>query len=74
MNSLPYHHPSILIDRIVQLDHMTRGRMMFGANPDHLTSDAFMLGIKPDNQLRHGDRKNRHQQEHGRLHQYGRDH
>ncbi|MGE0825981.1 MAG: LLM class flavin-dependent oxidoreductase [Candidatus Binatia bacterium] len=52
VNSLPYHHPLILIDRIIQLDHMTRGRVMFGAGPGQLTSDAFMLGINPDNQRR----------------------
>jgi limonene 1,2-monooxygenase len=29
------------------LDHLTRGRMMFGAGPGQLTSDAAMLGIDP---------------------------
>jgi limonene 1,2-monooxygenase len=47
VNSLPYHHPLILADRIVQLDHLTRGRAMFGAGPGQLTSDAAMLGIDP---------------------------
>ena len=47
VNSLPYHHPFILADRIVMLDHLTRGRMMFGAGPGQLTSDAYMLGIDP---------------------------
>ncbi|MFT6291261.1 MAG: limonene 1,2-monooxygenase [Ilumatobacter sp.] len=50
VNSLPYHHPLILADRIVQLDHLTRGRMMFGAGPGQLTSDAAMLGIAPNEQ------------------------
>ncbi|BAN02891.1 LLM class flavin-dependent oxidoreductase [Ilumatobacter coccineus] len=50
VNSLPYHHPLILADRIVQLDHMTKGRMMFGAGPGQLTSDAAMLGIDPNDQ------------------------
>jgi limonene 1,2-monooxygenase len=50
VNSLPYHHPFILADRIVQLDHLTRGRMMFGAGPGQLTSDAAMLGIDPNDQ------------------------
>jgi limonene 1,2-monooxygenase len=50
VNSLPYHHPLILADRIVQLDHLTRGRMMFGAGPGQLTSDAAMLGIAPNDQ------------------------
>src|SRR3982751_3817701 len=47
VNSLPYHHPLILADRIVMLDHLTRGRMMFGAGPGQLTSDAAMMGIDP---------------------------
>ncbi len=47
VNSLPYHHPFILADRIVMLDHLTRGRMMFGAGPGQLTSDAAMMGIDP---------------------------
>jgi len=47
VNSLPYHHPFMLADRIVMLDHLTRGRMMFGAGPGQLTSDAYMLGIDP---------------------------
>ena len=52
VNSLPYHHPLILADRIVMLDHITGGRTMFGAGPGQLTSDAFMLGIQPDEQRR----------------------
>ena len=43
--SLPYHHPLMLADRIMQLDHMTRGRVMFGMGPGALPSDAFMMGI-----------------------------
>lgn len=45
VSSLPYHHPFILADRMVQLDHMTRGRAMFGVGPGALTSDAHMIGI-----------------------------
>jgi len=48
--SLPYHHPLILADRMVQLDHQTRGRAMFGIGPGLLPSDAMMLGIDPDTQ------------------------
>ncbi len=44
--SLPYHHPLMVANRIVQLDHMTRGRVMFGAGPGLLPSDAHMLGIE----------------------------
>jgi limonene 1,2-monooxygenase len=43
--SLPYHHPLMVADRINQLDHMTRGRVMFGVGPGALPSDAFMMGI-----------------------------
>jgi limonene 1,2-monooxygenase len=43
--SLPYHHPLMVANRILQLDHMTRGRVMFGAGPGLLPTDAFMLGI-----------------------------
>ncbi len=50
VSSLPYHHPLILADRIVQLDHMTRGRTMFGVGPGALPSDAYMMGIAPDTQ------------------------
>jgi len=43
--SLPYHNPPMVANRIIQLDHMTRGRVMLGAGPGLLPSDAFMLGI-----------------------------
>src|ERR1700722_5550698 len=46
--SLPYPNPLMVADRIVQLDHMTRGRVMFGAGPGLLASDALMLGIDPN--------------------------
>ncbi len=48
--SLPYHHPFMTAQRIVQLDHMTRGRVMLGVGPGALPSDAFMLGIDPADQ------------------------
>lgn len=47
VNSLPYHHPLVLADRILQLDHQTMGRVMMGAGPGQLASDAFMMGIDP---------------------------
>jgi limonene 1,2-monooxygenase len=46
VSSLPYHHPLMLADRIVLLDHLTRGRVMFGVGPGALASDAAMLGIE----------------------------
>jgi limonene 1,2-monooxygenase len=45
VTSLPYHHPLMVADRMVQLDHMTRGRAMLGVGPGALTSDAYMMGI-----------------------------
>jgi limonene 1,2-monooxygenase len=45
--SLPYHHPFHVANRIVQLDHMTGGRAIFGSGPGALPSDAFTLGIDP---------------------------
>ena len=45
--SLPYHHPLMVVDRMIQLDHMTRGRAMMGVGPGALSSDAVMMGIDP---------------------------
>lgn len=48
--SLPYHNPLMAADRMIQLDHMTRGRAMFGVGPGLLPSDADMLGIPIEKQ------------------------
>jgi limonene 1,2-monooxygenase len=45
--SLPYHHPFNVAQRIVQMDHQTRGRVIFGTGPGALPSDAHTLGIDP---------------------------
>ena len=45
--SLPYHHPFMVAERIVQLDHQSRGRVIFGSGPGALPSDAHMMGIDP---------------------------
>ncbi|MCA8930373.1 MAG: LLM class flavin-dependent oxidoreductase, partial [Alphaproteobacteria bacterium] len=45
--SLPYHHPFNVAQRMVQLDHMSGGRVIFGSGPGALPSDAHMLGIDP---------------------------
>ena len=45
--SLPYHHPFNVAQRLVQLDHMTGGRAIFGSGPGALPSDAYTLGIDP---------------------------
>ena len=43
--SVPYHHPFHIADRMVLLDHLTRGRVMLGVGPGALPSDAHMMGI-----------------------------
>lgn len=43
--SLTYHHPLMVADRIVLLDHLTRGRVNLGVGPGGHLSDAAMLGI-----------------------------
>ncbi|MBI2767033.1 MAG: LLM class flavin-dependent oxidoreductase [Chloroflexi bacterium] len=45
--SLPYHHPFNVAQRMVQLDHLSRGRAMLGVGPGALPSDARTLGIAP---------------------------
>src|SRR3954452_7000747 len=50
--SLPYHNPFMLADRMVQLDHVTRGRAMFGVGPGALVHDALKIGIDPSEQRR----------------------
>ncbi|HEX7323308.1 MAG TPA: LLM class flavin-dependent oxidoreductase [Mycobacterium sp.] len=50
--SLPYHHPLMVADRWVLLDHLTRGRVMFGTGPGALPTDAHMMGIDPVDQRR----------------------
>ena len=53
--SLPYHHPLMAANRMLQLDHMTRGRVMMGVGPGALVGDAFMMGIDPPTQRRRMD-------------------
>ena len=53
--SLPYHHPLMVTNRMVLLDHMTKGRAMLGVGPGALVSDAYMLGIDPPTQRRRMD-------------------
>lgn len=48
--SLPYHNPLMVTNRIIQLDHQSRGRVMFGFGPGLLVSDARMLAIDPKTQ------------------------
>ena len=53
--SLPYHHPLMVANRMVLLDHLTRGRTMLGVGPGALGTDAAMLGIDPLTQRRRMD-------------------
>src|SRR5271163_2954505 len=48
--SLPYHNPFILADRMVLLDHLTRGRTMFGVGPGALVHDAVKIGVRAADQ------------------------
>ncbi len=48
--SVPYHHPFQVADRIVMLDHLTRGRAMLGVGPGALPADAAFLGLAPATQ------------------------
>ena len=45
--SLPYHHPFMVAQRLVQLDYQSRGRVIFGSGPGALPSDAHTIGIDP---------------------------
>ena len=45
--SLSYHNPLWVAERIVLLDHLTRGRVMLGVGPGALPTDAKMIGIEP---------------------------
>lgn len=45
--SLPYHHPLTVAGRMVLLDHLTRGRVIFGVGAGSLPSDAHMIGLDP---------------------------
>ena len=48
--SLPYHHPFMAVDRMIQLDYQSKGRAMFGVGPGALVGDAFRMGIDPSTQ------------------------
>ncbi len=48
--SIPYHNPFHTADRIVLLDHLTRGRAMLGVGPGALPGDAWMQNIEPPTQ------------------------
>ncbi len=43
--SVSYHNPLWVAERMVQLDHLTRGRVMLGLGPGSLPTDAAMIGL-----------------------------
>ena len=43
--SLPYHHPYMVAERAVLLDHLCQGRLILGVGPGSLPQDAAMFGI-----------------------------
>ncbi|HWY84395.1 MAG TPA: LLM class flavin-dependent oxidoreductase, partial [Roseiarcus sp.] len=43
--SLSYHNPLWVAERIVLLDHLTRGRVMLGVGPGSLPTDGAMIGV-----------------------------
>ncbi len=43
--SLSYHNPLWVAERIVMLDHISRGRVMLGCGPGSLPTDGAMIGI-----------------------------
>jgi limonene 1,2-monooxygenase len=45
--SLSYHNPLWVAERIVLLDHLTRGRVMLGVGPGSLPTDSAMIGLNP---------------------------
>jgi limonene 1,2-monooxygenase len=45
VTTIPYHHPFLVAERMVMLDHMTRGRSILGVGPGSLAFDAHILGL-----------------------------
>jgi limonene 1,2-monooxygenase len=50
--SVSYHNPLWVAERIVQLDHLTRGRVMLGMGPGSLPSDGIMVGLSQNDTRR----------------------
>jgi limonene 1,2-monooxygenase len=47
VTSITYHNPLWVAERMVLLDHLTRGRAMLGCGPGSLPTDSMMLGLDP---------------------------
>ncbi|GFG75860.1 LLM class flavin-dependent oxidoreductase [Mycobacterium botniense] len=45
--SLAYHNPLWVADRLMLLDHLTRGRVIGGVGPGSLPTDSAMIGLNP---------------------------
>ncbi|WP_028925935.1 LLM class flavin-dependent oxidoreductase [Pseudonocardia acaciae] len=45
--SLAYHNPLWVAERMVLLDHLTKGRAMLGVGPGSLPTDSAMIGLDP---------------------------
>ncbi|WP_343709643.1 LLM class flavin-dependent oxidoreductase [Mycobacterium sp.] len=45
--SLSYHNPLWVADRLMLLDHLTRGRVIGGVGPGSLPTDSAMIGLTP---------------------------
>ena len=45
--SLPYHNPLWIAERMVFIDHLTRGRALYGLGVGALPTDAYMIGMDP---------------------------
>ncbi|MEI6161432.1 MAG: LLM class flavin-dependent oxidoreductase [Roseococcus sp.] len=43
--SVSYHNPLWVAERIIMLDHLTRGRAMLGVGPGSLPTDGIMIGL-----------------------------
>lgn len=50
--SVSYHNPLWVAERIVQLDHLTRGRAMLGVGPGSLPTDGAMIGLSQEHTRR----------------------
>jgi limonene 1,2-monooxygenase len=50
--SVSYHNPLWVAERIVQLDHLTRGRAMLGLGPGSLPTDGAMIGLTQEHTRR----------------------
>jgi len=47
VTSLSYHNPLWVAERMVMLDHLTRGRTTLGVGPGSLPTDSAMIGLNP---------------------------